>query len=182
MECSPFADLITHYIPQSEEAKSEDLYLYVDLPRFDFPVIFNERVRDYPSIFVLYSEVSQETSLPIHPFTTNPPNATQPPPQPVVNINTDPHLWQILDPDMMLENPVEDKHRRLVRSHRSGPLDREMKPNAAIRDDLNVSPQTCMDLRTYFDLDLGHPQLRAYPNPTIRGEGPNLEIPILPHS
>ena len=44
---------------------------------------------------------------------------------------------------MILENPVEDKHRRLVRSHRSGPLDREMKPNAAIRDELNVSPSNC---------------------------------------
>lgn len=82
---------------------------------------------------------------------------------------------------MILENPVEDKHRRLVRSHRSGPLDREMKPNAAIRDELNVSPSSC-SLRTYFDFNLGHPQLRAYPDPNIRGERPDLEIPILPHS
>lgn len=44
----------------------------------------------------------------------------------------------------MHENPVEDKHRRLVRSHRSSPYDRELKPNAKIRDDLgqilNYSP------------------------------------------
>ena len=39
----------------------------------------------------------------------------------------------------MHENPVEDKHRRLVRSHRSSPYDRELKPNAKIRDDLGVS-------------------------------------------
>lgn len=38
----------------------------------------------------------------------------------------------------MRENPVEAKHRRLVRSHRNGPLDRELKPNAKIRDELNV--------------------------------------------
>ncbi|KAF8200937.1 hypothetical protein BJ912DRAFT_588356 [Pholiota molesta] len=36
------------------------------------------------------------------------------------------------------ENPVEDKHRRLVRSHRSSPYDRELKPNAKIRDELGV--------------------------------------------
>lgn len=38
---------------------------------------------------------------------------------------------------MVRENPVEAKHRRLVRGHRSGPLDRELKPNAKIRDELN---------------------------------------------
>lgn len=51
----------------------------------------------------------------------------------------DPHLWAILDPDIFRENPVEDKHRRLVRSHRSSPYDRELKPNAKIRDELGVS-------------------------------------------
>lgn len=128
------------------------MYLYIDLPRFDFPVIFNEQVRTYPSISVLYSDVSQEASLPIYSFTANAPDAVQPPPpQPLVNINTDPHLWQIMDPDMILGNPVEDKHRRLVRSHRSGPLDREMKPNATIRDELNVSPLYCVG-RRFADL------------------------------
>ena len=84
---------------------------------------------------------------------------------------------------MILENPVEDKHRRLVRSHRSGPLDREMKPNAVIRDELNVSPSNLRGLYIceHFGFGLGHPQLRAYPDPIIGGEGPNLEIPILPH-
>ncbi len=50
----------------------------------------------------------------------------------------------MLDPDVARENPVEDKHRRLVRSHRSGPYDRELKPNAKIRDSigeiLNYAP------------------------------------------
>ena len=40
---------------------------------------------------------------------------------------------------MERENLVEAKHRRLVRSHRSGPLDRELKPNAKLRDELSVS-------------------------------------------
>lgn len=51
---------------------------------------------------------------------------------------SDPHLWAVVDPDIARENPVEDKHRRLVRSHRSGPHDRELKPNANIRDELSV--------------------------------------------
>ncbi|GJJ08563.1 hypothetical protein Clacol_002782 [Clathrus columnatus] len=49
---------------------------------------------------------------------------------------SDPHLWIVIDPDVSRENPVEDKNRRLVRSHRSGPLDRDLKPNAKIRDEL----------------------------------------------
>jgi phosphatidylinositol 3-kinase len=37
------------------------------------------------------------------------------------------------------ENLVEAKHRKLIRSHhRNGILDRDLKPNAKIRDELNV--------------------------------------------
>lgn len=49
------------------------------------------------------------------------------------------HYALILDPDIVRDNPVEAKHRRLVRSHRNGPLDRDLKPNPKIRDELNVS-------------------------------------------
>lgn len=52
---------------------------------------------------------------------------------------SDASIFPIVDPDIARDNPVEAKHLRLVRSHRSGPLDREMKPNAATRDELNVS-------------------------------------------
>lgn len=48
-------------------------------------------------------------------------------------------MFTVVDPEIVRENPVEAKHRRLVRSHRNGPLDRELKPNAKIRDELNVS-------------------------------------------
>ena len=67
---------------------------------------------------------------------------TTPLPAPIapalINMNADPHLWVVVDPEIARTNPVEDKHRRLVRSHRSGPLDRELKPNAKLRDELNV--------------------------------------------
>ena len=52
---------------------------------------------------------------------------------------SDTSLWQIVDPEIARENPVEDKHRRLIRSHRSGALDRELKPNAKDRDELAVN-------------------------------------------
>lgn len=61
-----------------------------------------------------------------------------PAPPALINMNADPHLWVVVDPEIARTNPVEDKHRRLVRSHRSGPLDRDLKPNARIRDELNV--------------------------------------------
>jgi phosphatidylinositol 3-kinase len=35
-------------IHSAETAKSENLFLYIDLPRFDFPVIFSELVRFLP--------------------------------------------------------------------------------------------------------------------------------------
>lgn len=54
------------------------------------------------------------------------------------SITSDPSIWQIVDPEVARENPVEDKHRRLIRSHRSGALDRELKPNAKDRDELGV--------------------------------------------
>jgi phosphatidylinositol 3-kinase len=47
-------------------------------------------------------------------------------------------VCSVWDPEAIKDNPVEAKHRRLVRSHRNGPLDRDLKPNAKIRDELNV--------------------------------------------
>lgn len=63
-------------------------------------------------------------------------------------------LFPIVDPEIVRENPVEAKHRRLVRSHRNGPLDRELKPNAKIRDELNVSRDSVS--RMIFRLSADH--------------------------
>nr|GAT46026.1 atypical/PIKK/PI3K protein kinase [Mycena chlorophos] len=105
----------------AETAKSENLFLYIDLPRFDFPVIFSEPEAPVAS-----------TSAPV-------PEIPQPAPQVAAAASTftaEAHLWAVIDPEVARENPVEDKHRRLVRSHRSSPYDRELKPNAKIRDEL----------------------------------------------
>ncbi|KAF8515401.1 atypical/PIKK/PI3K protein kinase [Hysterangium stoloniferum] len=109
-------------IHAAETDKSDNLFLYIDLPRFDFPVVFTEP-EALPSTLASAARQNTHVTLPTTPI-------------PVSSVTSDPHLWAIVDPDMARENPVEDKHRRLVRSHRSGPLDRELKPNAKIRDEL----------------------------------------------
>ncbi|KAF9814425.1 hypothetical protein IEO21_05089 [Rhodonia placenta] len=108
-------------IHAAETEKSENLFLYIDLPRFDFPVIFSE-----PEA----SNVASTSAVLPQPAT--PALVVQP-----ASFATDAGLWQVVDPDVARENPVEDKHRRLVRSHRSSPYDRELKPNAKIRDELS---------------------------------------------
>lgn len=64
---------------------------------------------------------------------------------------------------MARENPVEDKHRRLVRSHRSGPLDRELKPNAHDRDALTVRLMSILieRARLISDDTIDYPQLSS---------------------
>ncbi|KAI0027323.1 atypical/PIKK/PI3K protein kinase [Vararia minispora EC-137] len=111
-------------IHAAETEKSKNLYLYIDLPRFDFPVIFSEPQEPVAS-------TSATTLAPAPTLTGN----TQGPA--ISNsLTSDPYLWAILDPDAPRDNPVEDKHRRLVRSHRSSPYDRDLKPNTKIRDEL----------------------------------------------
>ncbi|CAG8435890.1 679_t:CDS:10 [Funneliformis caledonium] len=84
---------------------------------FDFPLVFSE----------------PEYSLPVVSMT--PVNGqTQPTP---LSSSSESNLVLIMDPEITGENPVEAKHRRLVRSHRNGSLDRDLKPNAKLRDELN---------------------------------------------
>jgi phosphatidylinositol 3-kinase len=54
------------------------------------------------------------------------------------HVPKDAQICFINDPEMLRENLVEAKHRRLVRSHRTDRIDRELKPNTKIRDELNV--------------------------------------------
>ncbi|KAL9714216.1 Phosphatidylinositol (PI) 3-kinase [Leucoagaricus gongylophorus] len=111
-------------IHAAETEKSENLFLYIDLPRFDFPVIFSEpETSNHP-----ITTITHTSTVPSQLTTANL----------LYNINNDVTLWSVIDPDVVHDNPVEDKHRRLVRSHRGSPYDRELKPNAKIRDELGV--------------------------------------------
>ncbi|KAI9341366.1 kinase-like domain-containing protein [Obelidium mucronatum] len=91
-----------------ENTQAAKMFLYIDLPKFDFPLVFHEKE------YVL------------------PPSIT-----PLIP-NTVHQYRRIYDPEIARgDNPVEAKHRKLARSHRNGPLDRDLKPNAKIRDELN---------------------------------------------
>ena len=95
------------------------------------------------------------------------------------SIAAEAHLWAVVDPDIAKENQVEDKHRRLVRSHRSSPYDRELKPNAKIRDELDVSASvsTCRSWLKESMLFLsGYIELRTQSAINIRGERSDLAI------
>ncbi|KAG1088157.1 hypothetical protein G6F42_020372 [Rhizopus arrhizus] len=119
---------------------SSDLALYVDLPKFDFPVVYGEMEYNLPGPFtVIQNSATHNTndddplmaamSQQIYPDENS--NSSD------LDRQTLMHYSVVVDPDFQRENPVEAKHRRLVRSHRNGPLDRDLKPNPKIRDELN---------------------------------------------
>ncbi|PGH03125.1 hypothetical protein AJ79_07452 [Helicocarpus griseus UAMH5409] len=113
----------------------ENFVLYIELPRFNYPVVFEDF--EYPR-------------PPISSYSQHPPsgsNSTLKPP-PEVRLGPDidgagyddeeHRVIRIYDPEVGQKgNLCEDKHRRLVRSHRTGIMDRDLKPNPKIRDELN---------------------------------------------
>jgi len=129
---------------ESQEVTSETdvddgvFYLYIEFPRFDHPIVFTDQEYPAPPVSTLNASSSiSDVRL-------------KPPPEvslgPGIEANTDGYgsgagrLVRIYDPEVGIkENPAENKHRRLVRSHRSGVMDRDLRPNAKIRDELNVS-------------------------------------------
>ncbi|OZJ02698.1 hypothetical protein BZG36_04601 [Bifiguratus adelaidae] len=115
-------------IHKKETLNSKDMFLYVDLPKFDFPLVFSEY--EYPSTTKPTSQLNGNAAMP-QPFIQSGTTAIP------INDNEYPAVI-ILDPEILRENPVEAKHRRLVRSHRNGPLDRDLKPNPKTRDELNT--------------------------------------------
>ncbi|KAJ1979850.1 Phosphatidylinositol (PI) 3-kinase [Dimargaris verticillata] len=90
-------------VHQHEAQCTTRLFLYVELPRFDFPLVYSET-----------ESTDRHLATPMFPG-----------------------IAFVHDPELHRENLVEAKHRRLIRGHRSGPLDRDLKPNAKLRDDLN---------------------------------------------
>lgn len=82
------------------------MFLFLDMPVYDFPLVYDER--KYVNHF------------------------------PVCTYANEASIIRVTDLDMFRENPVENKHRKQVRSQRNGPIDRDLKPNSKIRDDLKV--------------------------------------------
>ncbi|KAG0635478.1 kinase-like domain-containing protein [Tuber brumale] len=122
----------------NKEATTEDKndhYLFIDFPRFDFPIVF----ADFE-----YSDHNRRDPSNLSPTTSTVPSSStlQRPGQAVglgsgSGSSSNKMIVPVYDPENPRDNPAESKHRRLVRSHRNGPLDRDLKPNAKIRDELN---------------------------------------------
>jgi len=108
--------------------------LFIDLPRFDHPIVFTDYEYPAPPISTFHPNSHIGSDIQLKP----PPDLTLGP-----GINeTDPdagRLIRIYDPEVgARDNPVENKHRRLIRNQRTGVLDRDLKPNAKIRDELSL--------------------------------------------
>lgn len=111
--------------------------LNVELPRFDFPVVFADHEYPPPPISSIQHMSASQSNIQLKP----PPEVMYGP-----GINglgpsdsVGGRLVRVYDPEVgQRDNPAESKHRRLVRSqHRHGILDKDLKPNAKTRDELN---------------------------------------------
>ena len=123
-----------------DDAEGERYTLIIDFPRFDFPIVFTDHEYKPTQISALAQPAKPATNVILKP----PPEVQYGP-----GINDTgsgmgdddenaPPLIRIYDPEVgQTENPAESKHRRLVRKHRTEPLDRDLKPNAKTRDELN---------------------------------------------
>ncbi|KAL2801086.1 kinase-like domain-containing protein [Aspergillus keveii] len=114
-----------------EQLDDENFILYVEFPRFDHPIVWSDH--EYPP-------------PPISSYPQNTPGNTNPALKPMPEVRFGPGIEgadgegviRIYDPEVgQTGNPCEDKHRRLIRSHRTGFMDRDLKPNRKIRDELD---------------------------------------------
>lgn len=131
----------------SNTSKSDDhpistpptFILNIELPRFDFPVVFADHEYDVPPISALAPSQSLSHQQQSH-------RAPEVQFGPGINAVDDSvsqigaKVAKVYDPEVgQRDNPAETKHRRLFRSaHRHGILDKDLKPNAKVRDELNI--------------------------------------------
>ncbi|KAL4788684.1 kinase-like domain-containing protein [Aspergillus varians] len=127
-----------------ENFDDDNFTLYIEFPRFDHPIVWSDH--EYPP-------------PPISPYPQNTPGNATAALKPLPEVRFGPGIEgadgegviRIYDPEVgQTGNPCEDKHRRLIRSHRTGIMDRDLKPNPKIRDDLNIimSYEPTQDLTT----------------------------------
>ncbi|KAK4561674.1 Phosphatidylinositol (PI) 3-kinase [Recurvomyces mirabilis] len=114
-------------------------FLYIELPRFDHPIVFTDHEYDAPPISSVHPSASQTVAA----VNFKPPPEVQLGPgiQSEVGGASDTdgggRLIRLYDPEIgYADNPAETKHRRLIRGQRNA-LDRDLKPNPKMRDFLN---------------------------------------------
>ncbi|CAG8948971.1 hypothetical protein HYFRA_00002099 [Hymenoscyphus fraxineus] len=119
--------------------EDENFTLFVELPRFDFPIVFVDHEYPPPPISENQNTSSSQSNIMLKP----PPEVQYGPGINGLGDDDDNvlggRLVRIYDPEVgRKDNPVESKHRRLVRNHRSGAMDRDLKPDPKARDQLNA--------------------------------------------
>ncbi len=113
-----------------EREEEAHFILFIDFPRFDFPIVFTDHEYPSPSVAAMSSTVTLKPPPRIYPAVDADSSTDGP---------LGSRIIRIYDPEVFArDNPAESMHRRLVRSHRTSMLDRDLKPNAKIRDELNV--------------------------------------------
>lgn len=121
----------------SETGNDERFTLYIDFPRWDFPIIFEDYGYEPSRMMKEFSSSLSASVLgpkPLPEVRYGPGIAAG---TTVVDDEEYP-VVQIFDPEQFQrENPCESKHRRLVRSDRNAFSDGDQKPNAKMRDELN---------------------------------------------
>ncbi|KAL2820502.1 kinase-like domain-containing protein [Aspergillus cavernicola] len=115
-----------------EKFDDENFILYIEFPRFDHPIVWSDHEYPPPPISSYPQNVPGDPSAALKPL-----------PEvrfgPGIEGADGEGVIRIYDPEVgQTGNPCEDKHRRLIRSHRTGIMDRDLKPNPKIRDDLNI--------------------------------------------
>ncbi|KAG1669855.1 Phosphatidylinositol 3-kinase catalytic subunit type 3 [Nymphon striatum] len=94
-------------INEQEKRNSSHMYLMIEFPRV---------IHENYSFSIVYFEKDADDA---------------------VEFQTNSEMIMFYDPEIRMENLVENKHHKLVRSARSGVADKDLKPNAATRDQLN---------------------------------------------
>lgn len=128
----------TKHVAEDGRPGPSTFLLNVELPRFDFPVVFADHEYDPPPISSLQNlSVSQVSVAQRQPQVQYGPGINA-----LGEGSSGPggRLVKVYDPEVgHRDNPAEAKHRRLFRSsHRHGILDKDLKPNAKVRDELNL--------------------------------------------
>ncbi|KIV93674.1 hypothetical protein PV10_04869 [Exophiala mesophila] len=118
-----------------DELEDEELFtIYVDFPRWDFPVVFEDHDYEPPRMMQEFQHAA-ETQGKAAPEVRYGPGISG---FGTVVDDEEYPVMQIFDPDQFhKDNPCESKHRRLVRSNRNAYSDSDQKPNAKVRDHLN---------------------------------------------
>lgn len=107
---------------KKQQNLNKGFVLFIDFQQYDIPVVFNDFKYPKPLIPTYTS----------HNHISNTDTNNQP------KIQTgDYSTLRIYDPDQYISDPIEHKYRKLERSHKGGPFDRDIKPTAKIRDELN---------------------------------------------